>query len=81
MDACISPVTVRQEEFGYMLGKVTSVSTQPVTIAGMTRTLGNDILVQQIAAQGAPFLVEISLVPDTSTVSGFKWSSRQGPPQ
>ena len=81
MDARISPVTVRQEEFGYMLGKVTSVSTQPVTIAGMTRTLGNDILVQQIAAQGAPFLVEISLVPDTSTVSGFKWSSRQGPPQ
>ncbi len=80
MDARISPVTVRQEEFGYMLGIVTSVSTQPVTIAGMTRTLGNDILVQQIAARGAPFLVEISLVPDTATASGFQWSSRRGPP-
>lgn len=80
MDARITPVTVRQEEFGYMLGRVQAVSTQPVTMAGMTRTLGNDILVQQIAARGASFLVEVALLPDSATTSGFKWSSRLGPP-
>lgn len=80
MDARVSPVTVRQEEYGYMVGTVTSVSTQPVTLAGMTRTLGNDILVQQLAARGASYLVEIALRPDSATPSGFRWSSRQGPP-
>ena len=80
MDARVSPVTVRQEEYGYMLGSVSAVSTQPVTLAGMTRTLGNDILVQQLAARGASYLVEINLTRDSSTSSGFKWSSRQGPP-
>ncbi len=80
MEARVSPSTVQQEEFGYMIGAVQTVSTQPMTLAGMTRTLGNDILVQQLAARGASFLVEITLTRDPATPSGFKWSSRQGPP-
>jgi len=80
MEARVSPSTVRREEHGYLLGAVQSVSTQPMTLAGMNRTLGNDILVQQLAARGALFLVEITLQADTTTVSGFRWSSRAGPP-
>ena len=80
MEARIAPVTVQQEEFGYMLGQVQSVSTQPVTLAGLTRTLGNDILVQQLATRGALYLVEVTLQLDSTTASGFKWSSRDGPP-
>jgi HlyD family secretion protein len=76
----VSPATVAREEFGDLVGTVRAVSTQPATLAGMTRTLGNDLLVQQLAAAGASFLVEITLERDSSTTSGFRWSSKQGPP-
>jgi len=80
MEARVAPATVEQEEFGFMVGRVQTVSTQPMTLAGMTRTLGNDLLVQQLAARGASFLVEVSLQLDSTTASGFRWSSRAGPP-
>lgn len=76
----ISPAAVPVEEFGYIVGTVRSVSTQPATLAGMTRTLGNDVLVQQLSAVGTSFLVEVDLERDTSTASGFRWSSKNGPP-
>lgn len=80
MNAQVSPVTVKREEYGYMLGRVEFVSNQPATPQGMRRTLGNEILVEQLARQGAPFLVEVDLTEDSATTSGFRWSSPQGPP-
>lgn len=80
MPARVSPVTVRREEYGFLMGEVVFVSPQPATPEGMRRTLGNEILVQQLAGMGAPFLVRIDLVEDASTPSGFRWSSSQGPP-
>lgn len=80
MSVQISPVTVKREEFGYMLGEVTFVSGQPATPEGMMRVVGNEILVNQLAVRGAPFLVEVALRPDSETVSGYQWSSPLGPP-
>jgi HlyD family secretion protein len=71
---------VKREEYGYMLGEVEFVSNQPATPQGMRRTLGNEILVEQLASQGAPFLVEVDLSEDSTTTSGFRWSSPRGPP-
>ena len=76
----ISPVTVKREEYGFMLGEVTFVSGQPATPEGMMRVVGNEILVEQLASLGAPFLVEVELTPDSGTTSGFRWSSPAGPP-
>jgi HlyD family secretion protein len=80
MEAHASPATVRREEYGFMIGEVSFVSAQPATPAGMRRILNNDILVQELSAFGAPFVVEVSLERDEATVSGFRWSSRRGPP-
>ena len=80
MEAHVAPATVRREEYGFMIGEVSFVSAQPATPAGMRRTLNNDILVQELSAFGAPFVVEVSLERDEATVSGFRWSSRRGPP-
>ena len=77
--ARISPATVKQEEHGYMIGRVKTVSGLPATRAGMMRLLNNDLLVQQLVAQGAPFTVEVELEKDSQTFSGFKWSSDDGP--
>lgn len=80
MEAQISPGTVKKEEYGYMLGRVVSVSQYPATAQGMMLTLGNEELVRQLAGQSSPIEVRIELVTNPNTPSGYQWSTPQGPP-
>lgn len=80
MEAMISPTTVKKEEYGYILGRVVSVSEYPATAQGMMQTLGNEELVQRLAAMGVSMELHIDLIVDDSTESGFKWSTPSGPP-
>lgn len=81
MKAEIEPVTVSKQNFGYMIGTVSSVAPFPSSQQGMARLLGNDALVQTLfrASGGSPLEVHVTLVEDQSTVSHFKWSSGGGP--
>lgn len=79
MDVQISPSTVRREEFGVMLGKVRTVADFPSTTQGMMRLLNNEELVRQLAAGAPPIAVQADLTPSTATLSGYKWSSPNGP--
>jgi HlyD family secretion protein len=76
----ISPATIKKEEYGFMEGTVRSVSGLPTTTQGMMSMLNNSLLVEQLASRGAPFKIEIDLDTDPKTFSGFKWSSKEGPP-
>lgn len=80
MEIQISPSTVRREEFGYLLGKVTYVSDFPATAAGMRRVLKNDQLVTTLGGQDAPYEIHADLIPDPGSPSSYRWSSSQGPP-
>lgn len=75
----IAPSTVRVQEYGFIYGEVESVSPLPVTPEGMRRILQNDKLVTQLSANGAPIEVRVVLKQDTSTITGFAWSSSKGP--
>ncbi len=76
----ISPSTVKAEEYGFILGKVTSVSYFPSTPDGMKVVLRNEELVKELSSKGAPIEVTADLFHDSATQSGYKWSSSQGPP-
>ena len=80
MEALISPTTVRREEYGLILGKVKTVSAFPATYQGMMRMLENETLVQSLAKSGAPLEVYADLTSEAGTESGYRWSSRKGPP-
>lgn len=80
MDVRLSPSTVNREEHGSLVGQVVSVSDFPVTIQGMLATLGNEGLVQQMAAQGVSLEVRINLSPNAATYSGYTWTTAEGPP-
>lgn len=80
MEVQISPTIVNKEEYGFMLGRVISVSEYPATTQSMMQTLGNENLVSMLAGQGAPLMVRIDLIPDSNTESGYRWSSPAGPP-
>jgi HlyD family secretion protein len=79
MEAQITPGTVRREEYGFMTGKVAFVAAYPATPAAMMSTLENEPLTHSITSAGPVTEVRLELEP-ADTPSGFKWSSRQGPP-
>jgi HlyD family secretion protein len=79
MEAQISPSVARPEEYGNLLGTVNQVSAFPASSRGMMRILQNSDLVNKLSRVGAPIMVYASLLPDSETVSGYKWSSGAGP--
>ena len=80
MKAQISPSIVKQEEYGFMEGIVAEVDKYPSTFTDVMKTLQNESLARILAADAAPIKVKVDLIADTDTPSGYKWSSRNGPP-
>jgi HlyD family secretion protein len=80
MTAFVSPSTVKREEFGLMVGRITYVSDYPATSRGMLRVLKNDKLLASLVGADSPYEVHVDLIVDEHTFSGYRWSSSQGPP-
>jgi len=79
MNIAISPSTVKQEEYGYIQGIVMSVSKFPVSTQYLLTSLQNEGLAKMFAELGTPIEVKVSLIPDPTTATGFRWSSSKGP--
>lgn len=73
------PNGIRAEEFGYIVGRVRSVSPTPLSPVAMNRLLRNETLVQQFGESGAAYLAEVEPVLDSTTTTGFRWTTRHGP--
>ena len=79
----VAPSTVKREEFGYMLGMVTYVSTYPSSRKSMMQILNNEQLAEMFSKNYAPVAIHANLIPAPRTEkspSGYKWSSSNGPP-
>lgn len=72
----LSPATARKERYGYLVGKVRSVSKYPSTERGMLAVVDNPGLVRELSRDGPPVAVTVDLMPDATTRSGYRWSSR-----
>jgi HlyD family secretion protein len=81
MPVRIAPTTVKQEEYGMLLGTVTSVSDFPSTVRGMQRVLKNEKLVESLSGADVPYEIHADLMVDPGTVSQYRWSSSKGPPE
>lgn len=81
----ITPDTVKREQFGGIVGEVTTVSQFPITQQGASTVIGNsDVvksLIQGANSNSSNAIVEVraTLISD-NTPSGYKWSSSDGPP-
>ncbi len=80
MSALIELDGVHKEDWGSLVGRVSSVSEFPSTPEGMRAVLQNDALVKSFSGQGAPFLARVDLIPDPRSPTGYKWSGGRGPP-
>ena len=80
MKIFITPDTVRREQFGGIVGTVTQVSTFPITKQGTTNLVGNSEVVEELISKvGSVIAVQAKLQPNSSTPSGYEWSSSRGP--
>ncbi len=75
----ISPSTTVRVEDGFMLARVTRVAHIPTTAEGMVHLLKNQQLAASLSAGGPAFAVDVELLPDPATPSGFVWSFTPGP--
>lgn len=73
----LAPNGVDTSQTGSLLGIVRSVSEYPVSSAGMQRILGNSEVVQWILSQmqQAAMEVQVELIKDEKSPSGYLWSS------
>jgi HlyD family secretion protein len=81
MEVQVAPSVVRKERYGVMIGKVKTVENFPSTRQGMMRVLHNEQLVESFLADtaGTPIAIRAELTPLSTTPSGYKWSSGNGP--
>lgn len=80
MDVSISPANAPKERYGLLSADVVSVAPLPSSIDEIAAQVGSRELALQLAGAGAPVEVRAVLASDRSTPSGYRWSSRQGPP-
>lgn len=84
MEVRLSPTTVRQEQYGMLLGRVRTVSDYPITETEMTEIVGNPDLTKVLLGEGgafeaAPIMARVDLQIDSKTPSGYRWTSKMGP--
>ena len=63
-----------------LLGEVAAIKPTLATQQEMLAALGNDALVQALAANSKLIEVRVRLFEDSETPSGYRWTSKQGPP-
>lgn len=84
MDVRVSPSTVNEQEYGRIIGHVTRVDKYTSTPAQMEYMLGNKELVKTFeegtSYQLSPIRADVTLERDPQTISGYRWTSRLGPP-
>ncbi|QFS52024.1 NHLP bacteriocin system secretion protein [Nostoc sphaeroides] len=77
----ITPQTVKREQFGGIVANVTSISRFPITKEAAASEVGNAEVVEGLISQQKEGLIQVfsDLEIDSSTPSGYKWSSSTGP--
>jgi HlyD family secretion protein len=81
MQLQLTPTTLKREEFGGILAKVDSVSEFPVTQQAAASLIGNPDVLSGLMGEGPHVVVISELQVDPKTMSGYRWSSSQGPKQ
>lgn len=77
----IEPTTVNSEEYGAMLGIVKEISLFAVSKEDMANLIQNDSLINYLMhGEVAVMQMTIEPIKDLNTISGYKWTSKKGPP-
>ena len=80
MKSLVTPDIVQRTRFGGIVGQIKEVSIFPVTNEGAISVVGNPEIVQKLMDEGGAKIEALAkLQDDSTTFSGYKWSSSKGP--
>lgn len=80
MHVLVSPSTVKPEEYGSIIGKVSYVSAYPATFKSINRVLHNDEITKHMLSKGNQIEIQVELERSPHTISHYRWTSQEGPP-
>jgi len=80
MKADIMPFDVNSGRYGQAISNIIEITNYPASSQFMGKILSNNVLVESILSKGPVYYARAKLVNDSTTVSGLKWSSKDGPP-
>jgi HlyD family secretion protein len=80
MEVRIYTDEVSREEYGYMVASIETVSETAVSVAAIQLVTRNPEVSAELYGNSAKFEVRVALVTDSSSPSGFEWSTSEGPP-
>ncbi|NGX45106.1 MAG: hypothetical protein K940chlam2_00248 [Chlamydiae bacterium] len=77
----IEPANVNSKEYGVIIGKIEGVYPYPVSKEELVQTVGNKQIVSYLLDEGKA-ITQVTITPekDPQTKSGYKWTSKEGPP-
>jgi len=75
MDVNIYPSNYDRQQYGHLVGKVARVNTVCSSETEISARIGDPSLAQAILSTGPVVEFTCELLPDESTVSGYKWST------
>ncbi len=78
MEVQVCPSYISREEYGYMVGNISSVGEVPVTEDSLERYFGNTQYVEGILPEESCVEVCISMQVDEESSNLFQWSSVKG---
>lgn len=81
MSAYFAPAAAPAAEYGYIQCVVREVSSAPVNAEAVLAELMNLSLAQMVVGKTAAMRVELEMVPDGTSPSGYHWTSRKGYPR
>ena len=80
MQVRIEPSSIKREEFGALLGRVSSVSSLPSSPEAIAATVQNADLSARFRLSGPAYAAVVQLVSDPDAPTGYRWTSGHGPP-
>ena len=75
MSVRVSPTFAPREQYGYIYGKIQSISHSPVTAETLRNRFGDDA---QLLSLPPGNLIEVVIAPETTADGSLRWSSSRG---
>ncbi len=79
MEIRITPTTVQRERHGSIIGRITEVSSFPVTTDAVTNVVGNHQIARELTGDRSCIQAFSIMLPDPQAPSGYRWTSGHGP--
>lgn len=78
MEVQVSPDFAPREEYGYMLGHITSIGTYPVSQEDVLSAIGSQQYAEGLLPEGSSIEVRVTLTVDPEAPNKIKWSNKKG---